>query len=98
MTLRRCAGAISSKICSVGGSRDAEKPPSIYDGATLHVRSYDSRPVLSGDAQFYLGLARRAGGGVLEIGVGSGRIALQLVDAEVYVTGLELAGYAGGRE
>lgn len=65
-----------------------------YDGATLHVRSYNSinsgdRPVTRGDAGFYLDLARRAGGEVLEIGVGTGRVALQLAAAGVRVTGVD---------
>jgi SAM-dependent methyltransferase len=65
-----------------------------YAGATLHVRSYDSinagdRPVTRGDAGFYLDLARRSGGEVLEIGVGTGRVALQLAAAGVRVTGVD---------
>jgi SAM-dependent methyltransferase len=65
-----------------------------YAGATLHVRSYDSinsgdRPVTHGDAAFYLDLARRSGGEVLEIGVGTGRVALQLAAAGVRVTGVD---------
>ena len=65
-----------------------------YGGATLHVRSYDSinpgdGPVIRGDAPFYLDLARRVGGEVLEIGVGTGRVALQLARAGVQVTGLD---------
>jgi SAM-dependent methyltransferase len=65
-----------------------------YEGATLHVRSYDSinndaRPVIRGDAPFYRDLARRSGGEVLEIGVGTGRVALQLVESGLQVTGLD---------
>lgn len=60
----------------------------------MHVRSYDSRAVVSvgqagGDVEFYLGLAGRAAGGVLEAGVGTGRVALQLVEAGIFVTGLD---------
>lgn len=67
-----------------------------YDGATLHVRSYDSincddRPALRGDISFYLDLARRAGGDVLEIGVGTGRVALELAREGIGVTGLDLS-------
>jgi SAM-dependent methyltransferase len=67
-----------------------------YAGATLHVRSYDSinssdRPVLQGDISFYLDLAHHAGGDVLEIGVGTGRVALELVKAGIRVTGLDLS-------
>jgi SAM-dependent methyltransferase len=67
---------------------------SFYDGATLHVRSYDSinhgdRPVLRGDIAFYRGLGRRANGDVLEIGVGTGRVAVELARAGFRVTGLD---------
>src|SRR6266436_6637316 len=67
-----------------------------YAGATLHVRSYDSinnsdRPVLQGDISFYLDLANHAGGDVLEIGVGTGRAALELAKAGIRVTGLDLS-------
>ena len=60
----------------------------------MHVRSYDSRSVVSvgtaeGDIEFYLGLAHRAAGRVLEAGVGTGRVALQLVEAGICVTGLD---------
>jgi ubiquinone/menaquinone biosynthesis C-methylase UbiE len=67
-----------------------------YGGATLHVRSYDSintddRAVIRGDASFHLDLARRAGGEVLEVGVGTGRVALQLAEAGMQVTGLDVS-------
>jgi len=65
-----------------------------YGGATLHVRSYDSintddRAVIRGDVSFYFDLARRVGGEVLEIGVGTGRVALRLAEAGIPVTGLD---------
>ena len=71
-----------------------EAPRPFYQDATLHVRSYDSihndeRAVIRGDALFYRDLARRAGGDVLEIGVGTGRVALQLVGSGLTVTGLD---------
>jgi SAM-dependent methyltransferase len=75
---------------------EAENKPRrpFYDGATLHVRTYDSintgnRLVVRDDASFYRDLARRAGGEVLEIGVGTGRVALELAQAGVRVTGLD---------
>jgi SAM-dependent methyltransferase len=40
---------------------------------------------------FYLDLARSAGGDVLEIGVGTGRVALELAKAGIRVTGLDLS-------
>jgi SAM-dependent methyltransferase len=74
-------------------SRNEPRAP-FYGGATLHVRSYDSvntgdRPVIQGDGLFCLDLARRSGGEVLEIGVGTGRVALQLAEAGIQVTGLD---------
>jgi SAM-dependent methyltransferase len=65
-----------------------------YSGATLHVRSYDAvntgdGPAIRGDAAFYLDLARRTGGEVLEVAVGTGRVAVQLAAAGIRVTGLD---------
>src|ERR1700760_72598 len=90
---RSSAGAISSRASLSGVSANVEKRRSFYD-ATLHVRSYDSRGAVSvgkveGDGEFYLGLAQHAVGGVLEIGVGTGRVALKLVEAGISVTGLD---------
>jgi SAM-dependent methyltransferase len=75
-------------------ARDQTSRRPFYAGATLHVRSYDSinsgdGPAIRGDARFYLDLARRAGGEVLEIGVGTGRVALQLAAAGIRVTGVD---------
>jgi ubiquinone/menaquinone biosynthesis C-methylase UbiE len=75
------------------GPDQAPRRP-FYAGATLHVRSYDSinagdGPAIRGDARFYLDLARRAGGEVLEIAVGTGRVALQLAAAGMRVTGVD---------
>lgn len=69
---------------------------SLYDGTTLHIRIHDSinhgdRPVLRGDVAFYRDLAQRANGKVLEIGVGTGRIAVDLAKAGIRVTGLDLS-------
>src|ERR1700740_6517 len=69
---------------------------SFYDGTTLHIRIHDSidhsdRPVLRGDIAFYRNLAQRANGEVLEIGVGTGRVAVELAKAAIRVTGLDLS-------
>jgi 2-polyprenyl-3-methyl-5-hydroxy-6-metoxy-1,4-benzoquinol methylase len=69
---------------------------SFYDGTTLHLRIYDSihhsdRPVLRGDLAFYRDLAQRVNGKVLEIGVGTGRVAVELATAAIRVTGLDLS-------
>ena len=75
-------------------ANDVRRP--FYAGATLHVRSYDSinrsdRPVLLGDISFFLDLARRAGGDVLEVGVGTGRVAVELAKSGIQVIGLDLS-------
>jgi SAM-dependent methyltransferase len=69
---------------------------SFYGGTTLHVRTYDSidhsdRPVLRGDIAFYRDLANRVRGQVLEVGVGTGRVAVELAKAGIRVTGLDLS-------
>ena len=71
---------------------DPSRP--FYGDMTLHVRSYDSihndeSSVVRGDTKFYRDLAGRSGGEVLEIGVGTGRVALRLAEAGLQVTGLD---------
>jgi SAM-dependent methyltransferase len=61
-------------------------PRGYYDSGSLHIESYDSiyEPLpeaLAGDIAFYAELARRGGGRVLEIGCGTGRVALALAAA-----------------
>jgi ubiquinone/menaquinone biosynthesis C-methylase UbiE len=76
-------------------TRDKTQPPrSFYDDTTLHIRCYDSinndeRAVVHGDTAFYRDLAHHAGGDVLEIGVGTGRVALRLAASGLQVTGLD---------
>jgi SAM-dependent methyltransferase len=69
---------------------------SFYDGATLYVRIYDSinhsdRPVVRGDIAFHCSLAQRANGEVLEIDVGTGRVAVELAKAGIRLTSLDLS-------
>jgi 2-polyprenyl-3-methyl-5-hydroxy-6-metoxy-1,4-benzoquinol methylase len=69
---------------------------SVYDGTTLHIRIHDSidhsdRPVLRGDIAFYRDLAQRTKGQALEVGVGTGRVAVELAKAGIRVTGLDLS-------
>ena len=71
-------------------------PSSYYDKGSLHIESYDSiyQPlpeVLAGDIAFYAELARRGGGLLLEIGCGTGRVALALAEAGLAVVGLDLS-------
>jgi ubiquinone/menaquinone biosynthesis C-methylase UbiE len=54
---------------------------------------YDgSSPGLSGDVEFYVEEAQRAGGEVLEVGCGTGRMLLPIAEAGVSITGLDPAG------
>ncbi len=65
-----------------------------YEGSTsLFVRAYDAffhhaSPQIAGDVAFYESLAREAGGPVLEIACGTGRIALTLAEHGLEVTGV----------
>jgi SAM-dependent methyltransferase len=46
---------------------------------------------VEGDVEFYADLARRSGGPVLDVGCGTGRIAVALAEAGVEVVGLDLS-------
>ena len=69
-----------------------------YERAGLNVETYDARVAvqehddkLAGDTDFYLRLARDTSGAVLELGCGTGRVALALATAGLDVVGLELS-------
>jgi ubiquinone/menaquinone biosynthesis C-methylase UbiE len=68
-----------------------------YQGAdSLFVRAYDvfSRsgfPQVAGDVEFYVSLAKDAGGRVLELACGTGRIACVLAERGFDVTGVDLS-------
>jgi ubiquinone/menaquinone biosynthesis C-methylase UbiE len=68
-----------------------------YEGAeSLFVRAYDAfyalgAPPIAGDIAFYDRLARATGGPVLELGCGTGRIALALAQAGLSVTGVDIS-------
>jgi SAM-dependent methyltransferase len=63
-------------------------PDSLYRRRTAAY--YDgSSPGLAGDVEFYVEEATRAGGGVLEVGCGTGRILLPIARAGVDVVGLD---------
>ncbi len=62
--------------------------PSLFPSARLYDLD-DGR--LSDDIPLYLGFARKTGGPVLELGVGTGRIALPLARAGFQVTGLDIS-------
>ena len=61
---------------------------------SLFVEAYDafysgSEPHIAGDVAFYERVAREAGGPVLELACGTGRIALPLAKAGLHVTGVD---------
>ena len=68
-----------------------------YEGAeSLFVRAYDvfyagGAPPIAGDIVFYDRLAQTTGGPVLELGCGTGRIALALAQAGLSVTGVDVS-------
>ena len=71
-------------------------PRAYYDSGSLHIESYDSiyEPLpdaLAGDVAFYAAVAERGGGPVLEIGCGTGRVALALAAAGFDVIGIDLS-------
>ena len=66
-----------------------------YSRQSLNVEVYAARsaalPVVEGDFEFYLELAREAPGPTLELGCGSGRLVIPLAREGIEVTGLDLS-------
>ncbi|MBI4183495.1 MAG: class I SAM-dependent methyltransferase [Proteobacteria bacterium] len=68
--------------------------PLFYSRPGLNIETYDARMVADAvlfgdDLPFYLAAARRFGGPVLELGAGTGRIALALAEAGFPVVGID---------
>lgn len=69
----------------------------LYQTDGLSVALYDAceaetpGSVIDGDVDFFIRQARKTGGPVLELGAGTGRVALRLAEAGFRVTGLELS-------
>lgn len=66
------------------------------DADSLFVRAYDAfyddpPAYLAGDIAYYRTLAARTGGGVLELGCGTGRVAIPLAAAGYRVVGVDLS-------
>ena len=59
--------------------------PVIYDAENAQNESFET------DGPFYLALAQRLGGTVLELGCGTGRITILLAQSGIDVTGLDIA-------
>ena len=70
----------------------SEPAPAFYSSSALHVAIYDSMAaVIPGgdDIAFFRSLAEQAGGPVLELGCGAGRVAIPLAEAGFDVVGLD---------
>jgi SAM-dependent methyltransferase len=68
-------------------------PNAFYAGG-IAVQTYNlfiTDTATEGDTQFYCDCARRFGGDVLELGVGTARVAIALAEAGYNVTGLDLS-------
>jgi SAM-dependent methyltransferase len=68
-------------------------PNEFYRGG-IAVQTYElfiTDKATAGDIQFYCDCARRFGGDVLELGVGTARVAIALAEAGYNVTGLDLS-------
>jgi SAM-dependent methyltransferase len=68
-------------------------PNAFYAGG-IAVQTYElfiTGAATAGDIQFYCDCARRFGGDVLELGVGTARVAIALAEAGYNVTGLDLS-------
>ena len=66
-----------------------------YTRRSLNVEIYAARtatlPVVEGDFEFYLGLARQAPGPTLELGCGTGRLVIPLAREAISITGLDMS-------
>ena len=77
----------ASKLKSLGRAGDAGATEH-YADAAYYTKTYRDR---RHDVDYYVKLARRLRGPVLEYGVGNGRIAIPIAQAGVHVTGIDLS-------
>jgi SAM-dependent methyltransferase len=75
------------KIKSFGRVGDAGATEH-YDDALYYTKTYKER---TQDVDYYVKLARRSKGPVLEYGIGNGRVALPIARAGIEVTGIDLS-------
>lgn len=70
----------------------AVRDPNAYYAGGLGVETYDLlHDTITGDIAFYLKCASRFGDPILELGTGTGRVLMPLVEAGYEVTGLDLS-------
>ena len=74
------------------------KPHAFYEDDSLSTEIYDTRSAaiiagspVDGDVEFYRGLAREVGGPILEVGCGTGRVAIPLAEDGHEVVGVDLS-------
>jgi SAM-dependent methyltransferase len=75
------------KIKSLGRAGDAGATEH-YDDPLYYTKTYKDR---THDVEYYVKLARRLKGPVLEYGIGNGRVGLAIARAGVHVTGIDLS-------
>jgi SAM-dependent methyltransferase len=75
------------KIKSLGRAGDAGATGH-YDDPLYYTKTYKDR---THDVEYYVRLARRSKGPVLEYGIGNGRVGLAIARAGVHVTGVDLS-------
>jgi SAM-dependent methyltransferase len=75
----------------------SDNPNAFYEGG-LAVATYDlfyeqglAHSPVAGDVEFYIARAREQGPAILELGVGTGRVAIPLAQAGFHVTGVDLS-------
>jgi len=70
----------------------SEPAPGLYSASELHPAIYDAMAASipgGDDVAFYRSLAEQAGGPVVELGCGTGRVAIPLAEAGFDVTGID---------
>src|SRR5438552_5870730 len=77
---------------------DMRQPRAFYEADSLHTEIYDALAAsiiagspVAGDVEFYRGLAKETGGPVLEVGCGTGRVAMALAADGHDVVGIDLS-------
>src|SRR5579884_2028833 len=82
----------SSRRPTVGRASRSSTDPSVVSVYDPFARFYDlDTEGIDADLPFWIGLARRAGGPILEIGCGTGRVLIPLAEAGFRVVGVDVS-------